>query len=374
MSQKSKSHNALLSNVLTVALVILLIAAVTQSTYSWISRKWSASVSQQRIRIEANNSIAFKLDDNSTDVTNGADLAKLIGGISTFVLKPVSNCTGRSDNFFKLDRTLNNEQFLHIEIQGESESMWTTAGVENGYIESKIYIVGSGSAQDNTTKYVFLNPASHIANASSESGLDAAAAIRVSLTYAGLSNTQTTIVFSRDGVNRVDSDGSKYSYRAISNAQNADKTYIFNGFGYYNESRTARANYREVDGQAYPLTQEVDVTEFSDYTGFVYDGGEKYKDADGANYINADKCLFALPADQTKAVTIRVWLEGEDELCTEDIAGLEIDLLVSFDAITCVSTPVEIGEESNCHKVIEIAEADMQSETETQAETSTTAP
>ena len=42
--------------------------------------------------------------------------------------------------------------------------------------------------------------------------------------------------------------------------------------------------------------------------------------------------LFVLEKNTTRAVTVRIWLEGEDPNCEDDIADSGLDLLLQFSA------------------------------------------
>ena len=49
--------------------------------------------------------------------------------------------------------------------------------------------------------------------------------------------------------------------------------------------------------------------------------------------------LFTLGSDETKTLTVRIWLEGADEEnCYDDVAGSELDLLLQFSAKTITET------------------------------------
>ena len=45
-----------------------------------------------------------------------------------------------------------------------------------------------------------------------------------------------------------------------------------------------------------------------------------------------EKPLFVLKQGTTRAITVRIWLEGEDPNCEDEIAGSALDLLVKFSA------------------------------------------
>lgn len=363
-TQKTKSNKSLIVEI--VALILLLTLTVLQTSYSWISRKWEATVSRQQIRIEAYNSIAFKLEDGSSATMKEADLLELIQGTTNFVLRPVSNCTGGSEDFFKLERkdlTKSGWQFVHIT---DPQKNWQATGSQNGYIETKIFIVGSdtvgsGSTQVDTSnrqRYVFLNPISHIEDYDDEKEYpnSAADAIRVSLSYTD-EYGQHTVILSKQGEERGN------SYKAISNVHlnpnDSDSAYLFDGCPYFTDNEMDRVNAKEdANGTLQTLTTDVDVQKITDYTGFVYDeSGEKYIE-DGYSYVDVDRCLFALPLTENGqvALTIRVWLEGEDENCTDGengIAGRMIDLLLSFNAVTCFGEQRTVNGHTNCYRVVD---------------------
>ena len=44
------------------------------------------------------------------------------------------------------------------------------------------------------------------------------------------------------------------------------------------------------------------------------------------------KALFTLNPGEQKWVTMRIWLEGQDENCVKEIAGEKFDLVLKFDS------------------------------------------
>ena len=57
---------------------------------------------------------------------------------------------------------------------------------------------------------------------------------------------------------------------------------------------------------------------------YIYD--LSYFNGEGNNY------LFTIPEASTQKVTLRIWLEGCDEYCLNDIAGKNLSILIKFDS------------------------------------------
>lgn len=324
---------------LAAGIMVLLSVSVTlvSVSYSWIRRQWTPSVSGQNLRIEASGALAFKLDGN---VTNTVTLTDGLG--SGFVLRPVSNSSGKSEDFFSLDRSDNDEfkyAYEHI-TRDPNSTNWKSAASKYGYIETSFYILyGDGSdsstsgSSDGRVKFVYLDTA-ELKN-SMENTLNAAQAARVSVSVEKASKDVTYIFGNAENDNAF----------AITDEKEGD-TWIADGVRYY------------VPGSDYVVSREVSegVSLYKDVRVEdmkSYNGGFTSLDGMEGTYVDPSRCLFEMQSrTANKKVTVRVWLEGCDPICSDDIAGLQLDLLMSFAAADCSAVPVKAGEKEY-YRVIE---------------------
>ena len=367
---KNSKKLKILVNVGTALLLVMALIAGTGMTYSWISRKSSTKFATDNMVIEANNSLAFKLTDTDNSAMNAMNLADLLG-VENFILKPVSNLTGESPDFFWLNKTGDRPIFQHISSPDPSvASLWANEGKTYGYIEGTFVIV-CNDLREGEQRFVYLDPESFVDIATDESTdrEPAASALRVSLTVAG-----QTWIFSKEGTTRTYIDGNgmhqPYVYRAINNAS-YEKTvedttqtiYGIHGCPYFtDDTNVERTTVFVKDNQSFdvslPLTKTVN--SFADFTGYVMDGDDPYADADGNNYIDPNLCLFKFDAQSSRGVTLRIWLEGEDALCEDPIAGTRLQLLLSFVSVTVstTSSDIQVGDQliQNVYAVVDRTE------------------
>lgn len=326
--ENKKKITRIIAGLMIIASISVTLISVS---YSWIKRQWSPSVSGENIRIEASGALAFKLDGTNS-VQNTVSITDGLG--SNFVLHPVSNATGRSEDFFTLNRDPASEldyYYEHITSDG-TPSGWKTTGRLYGYIETSFNILyGEGadasadsSSSDGRIKFVYLDTA-ELKN-SLENSLNAAQAARVSITVERMGQNITYVLGIADNTNS----------KAITDARDENGTYLAHGVKYF----LPNGEVRTMISDDVSLHKNVHVEDMK-----YYDGGIQTMEVNGeaSKYVDPSKCLFEIQSrTDNKRVTVRIWLEGCDPLCVDDIGGMQLDALLSFSAADCSITPVKV--------------------------------
>lgn len=346
---KKRSRKKIILRLVCELLVVC--ALVGAVTYAWIRRNWRPEISQSGMVIEAGGSLIFKMNE---EYTSSATVNGMLD-MNDFVLKPVSNLSGKSEDFFRLDKTIiGGELFKHI-TKSASQATWTDVGKTYGYFEATFTILGNkfeeGDKEEDLnidyTKYVFLNGSSRIEVPEGEIDAGQVQAIRVSLTLEKMNGKPEKTYIFRSST--TDESGSSLDNNAISNeiavtTDTREEYYIADNAPYWlsYEDKT-RTQKIDVSGEQKDLVIDHDdwvrlngitnIDTVKDLT--YYNGGFAYNEAGeitGGN-LNPSRCLFTLGPNDSQNVTIRIWLEGEDPKCVKDVAGKMLDLLIRFDCI-----------------------------------------
>lgn len=321
----------------SIATVLIVSLVAGTISYSWIKRRWSPQLWQDNIRIESAGALGFKIDKSgSTEVVTAINLSDFIGG-GDIILKPVSNVSGRGTDFFRAARNPENAQlyFEHISTDVESSSM--------GYVDVHFQMVTAEAASSgNSTQYVFIHPASYLRAAEDEDGEtgEGYKAVRFSIAF----NSNQPIIFVCDEDLGIGEGSRTITHKAITNKADGNGQYEADGTYYYvqDEDGSATGERSEfcarngavplVSSHDYVGNTNVELHSFSEYWQ-----GVEYDEETGKPEVTdktAFKPLYTLAAGSKTEVYIRLWLEGEDPLCTTDIAGDMLDLLFKFDAVT----------------------------------------
>lgn len=326
--------------VLTLSIAAM---AVTNVTYSWLRRRWTPTLSQDNISIEATGALTFRLSDNST-ATENATVNDFVD-MSTFVLMPVSNITGESNDFFKLipgtddgespAGILPGEGMIYSHIDN-TEGSWTKTGEKNGYLEFSFTILGKdqeGVDSSPITKWVYLSNESILETVANDLNFDAAQALRVSITV-GKNNTKIMTTNNAAHTAR--------SHTGVTNEKDAGGAYLMQGVK-YREGEELTVN---IPGTGTPIVRTIEG--YNDLAGgddenkvFTlehFNGGFAPSDYDANGIVTKDivdqsRCLFSLGLGESKSITVRIWLEGTDKLCNSNIAGLQVNLLLRFASV-----------------------------------------
>lgn len=314
-----------------IALALVLVFLLSYATYSWMRRDWTPTIHQENVKIMAGSSLTFVYGEDQIDDIAVNELLDM----PEFVFKSVSNSSGESEDFFTLNYSTKGsfyDTFNHIEdgdLTQEAlalyDNKYTAYGRQFGYIELKFHIASENEAEI-YDKEIYLD-GSYIKGVIDENSQDvtdlnnrAANAIRISVTVHGTGEDGDP---QKDDVTYIyakalddDADKTKRTHTAITDE------YI-NGYGY------AASEAPRYDTSVQP-PKKTEVIQ------------NKYLPAEGVSLLKhkeiktfdalSDEYLFILEQGKTRALTVRIWLEGEDPHCEDAIAGSALDLLLKFSA------------------------------------------
>ena len=201
--------------------------------------------------------------------------------------------------------------------------IYTMLGKKHGYIELTFQV----KAPVGESKYVMLDPSSVIKAsniAENETGERAVAAMRVSITVpdtsVGAAEGATKTIIYVPKVNSV-VHGHKGVTNNLAVSDNVFRYLQSGEEGYDSQNPTLRKN----------VNSNLVVLGNPDVRTLL---GPEEKNGYDDNKVEDDYYLFTLDdSGNPRQIIVRIWLEGEDEDCTDDkILGGEIDILVKFDA------------------------------------------
>lgn len=334
----------------SVCMILSAAILVTTLTYSWIRRTWVTSVYEESIKVEANGALAFKLDTKDDVARDSLSILSVLN-YKNFVFKPVSNFSGRSEDFFTIDRTVGgSELYSHLfppETVSPTASAYQDLGNANGYIEFRFLLIGdevrtndekndenstSGSSEStakNYMKYVFLDAGSFFdAYDPNALPVNPADALRVSISVGD--NYDNTWLFKNP-----DAQGTMV-HTGVNNAKNSDGQWIVNGQEYWDGEEVRKkvvVNNEVTDIDIVKVNDEV--LELSHFNGGIHQG-EAAKGEDAEKwYVTPENCLGWFSPGGQMWISVRIWLEGTDPVCTDDIAGQRLKLYLNFKAYNC---------------------------------------
>lgn len=308
-----------------IALALVLVFLLSYATYAWMKRDWTPSVSQDNVKIVAGSSLTFMYKGSEYE---DAKLNELIGDLD-FTYKSVSCATGKSEDFYALEYSTKGplEDTLKKLVLNEGsdstqnlDMQYTQLGKDNGYIDITFHIKSDeeGSIHDQA---VYLHKDSYIRAAESyyENGQvhtysedelklhqQAAKAMRISITtYRDNGTEESTVIYAHDEC---------IQHTGITSQYVDGIGYVAHGAKLYNSNGDPATEVKHlIDGNSvpYPLKENRSVSKLSDA---------------------GDTPLFVIKPGETRAITVRIWLEGEDPSCKDEIAGSALDILIKFSA------------------------------------------
>ena len=320
-----------------IALALVLVFLLSYATYSWMRRDWTPKVHQENVKIQAGSSLTFRFAGEECD-----DIAvNTLLDMKQFVFKSVSNATGDSDDFFTLDYSTRgsfydtfhhiNEEDILEETLKNFDNKYTAYGYQYGYIELQFHI-SSADEGDKFDKNIFLK-GSYINGVVDENDSDVTAlnnkasrATRISVTVHGTGiegdkeQYDVTHVFAKAQVDEngnilTDENGDPILTRLHSGITDeiVDDKYAAHGVERYSSvNPPVKTEYiYPKNGSPIQLLKSQTVQTFE---------------------ALGEKPIFVLKQGTTRAITVRIWLEGEDPDCEDEIAGSALDLLVKFSA------------------------------------------
>lgn len=335
MSNNQSKRQTWLKIARPAVMALAFLTVLTYVSYSWIKREWTPNISQEGIKIVAGDSLTFIFEDqNSGNVeidSTGKTVNELLG-MEDFTLKSVSNFTGESNDFFRLQYSTRGERYATFEHISRIEDMgnvddddvaYRELGKKNGYIELKFTVQVPETADPTEQKGIFFHENSKLLNGENTNvealGYNPVLALRVSVTihdYYPESSTvrDKTVLFAADGragdyhtavTNQISLEGGKY---------------LADGGTMYVWENNAPTDQRN---NALLQTTKEQLLSFSARTP-----------ATGTP-------LFTLRSGESKQITVRIWLEGEDADCNNKISGQEIDLMLKFCARKVTAATVD---------------------------------
>ena len=315
----AKSRINLMRVLRPIALALALVFLLSCATYAWMKRDWTPKIHQEDVKIVAGSSLTFIYGEDEIDDISVNELL----GEKNFVFKSVSNATGESDDFFALDYSTQGQYydtFKKISLSDLSEekqslaTKYTELGKMYGYVELTFHIA-SATAGEVYNKNIYL--ADSFINGDVVDGDDAltarnaraAEAVRISITaHATDSLPEETTIFARTAT----------SHTGITNLYVDGYGYVANGADRYdrttNPPKLASTVVFNINASAREENLKITKPGIKTFADF------------------ATSPLFVLEKGTKRAVTVRIWLEGEDANCEDDIADSALDLLLKFSA------------------------------------------
>lgn len=307
-----------------IAVALALLFLLSYATYSWLKRDWKPKIHQENVKIVAGSSLTFIFQEDEIDDIPINDLL----GMNEFTFKSVSNSTGKSEHFFNLNYGTQGEiydTFNHLGFEDIVsdydiyENRYTALGRSCGYVELtfKIASATEGEVKDKNI-YLAGSSINGVDEANNESNAKAAKAIRISITvHATETESEIHYVFAK-GAN---GEATTANHKGI--------TYEYiDGYGYVADN----APRYDRSGVNPELNTEIKIPGRSESISLMK-----------TSTIKTFKCfedepLFILKKGTQRSVTVRIWLEGEDENCTNDIADSALDVLLQFSATDATNT------------------------------------
>jgi len=321
-----KNKKNIYSSIL-IALVGVTTLALVGTSYSWIKREWTPHFEAQNMTVETSGSLAIQFEgiQGGAVITDSVDLNETLD-LEDFKLHQVSNLTGLSDDFFNIDSTLGHgyETFNHLQkLQNET---YATFAKQHGYIEGRFLITckaKTGNEESAFKKFVFFDPdESYIEPVTTSGEYDVSEAIRVSLTIEGTdyggggsAGSDINYLFRKTKMN-----GTTFkAHVGALNTKDDDGGYVINGLDLY--LRNAAGDIAGLNPVCFAQNNNV-------YTFEDFNGGSK--DAQGNLQFDSSRALFSMASIEQRWVTLRIWLEGYDENCVDEVAGKMLNFKLTF--------------------------------------------
>ncbi|MBE7064922.1 MAG: hypothetical protein E7384_03800 [Ruminococcaceae bacterium] len=285
-----KKLKGLMSVVSVVWAFFLLIAF----TFTWVARNWTPSFEQNEIQISTAGALVISLTgDDNHDVVSLNEVVQL----DSFVFKQVSSQDGETFFWKDFTPTLNDEPAVYKKV--------TDLQKEN-YIDTEFALKLDDSLTE--PKYIFIHPDSILSSENIGISSDVAKAIRISLQYEDIDENGQPVKYSYILGNTEDKDEPDYSTSAV--LPDAD--------GKNDKDETA-TNQQKVYNLRY-----------------FNAGWDNYTNGqtDHNFTVEPSRTLFKLNPGGIRWIKMRIWLEGADENCVNEIAGQSFDMVLKFDSIS----------------------------------------
>ncbi len=302
-----------LSGFIALWLCVLLVAL----TYTWVARNWTPSITSNDIGIASSGALVISVLSDTSDVHTEVSLNEVVGleVNESFVFRQVSSQDGI--NFFWKDfsPTVNGDYPALFHKIDSADSH------KKDYIDTKFCLKLDDALTE--SKYIFIHPETVI-NYIKENvdDADVSKAIRIALTYdktvetaSGPQTVSETVILGNldDNQNVINAQGSSEAnekYMAVS--PDADGK---------NDVDSGALGYQVVYGLQYFNCGRTSFNMDAPFTESNYNFKR-----------DPNKALFVLSPGEQKWVNMRIWLEGQDENCIDEIAGEKFNLVLKFDS------------------------------------------
>lgn len=312
---KIKVSSKRMTLIRTLALLLILVFLLTYASVAWIKREWSPKIEQDNISIATSGALVFQFAGSGEEVTTTKSVNEILG-VSNFELKPVSSVSGKIGEFFALEyaEEVGFETFKHLNYASEQLNNEMAIGIRYGYIVLNFKLMLATLEGDNALRYLYFNQSSHIQPATTTN--DVTSAIRISV-HSEQTSASPIIIGTEKAKNQV--------CKAVTNVLDP-VTGLFAAAGerlFSSYSADGDSVRRETTDSGIPLlgTQKID-------TLAEHDCLDEYGN------FSAEEALFTIDPHKSLAITVCIWLEGEDPLCNDQITEDQINLLLQFSART----------------------------------------
>ena len=310
-----------------IVMITLMFTLFTYVSYSWIRREWTPYIEQDKIMITTGGSLMFQF---GAENTSGKTINDILGAsFNDFKLHPVSNCTGKTEDFFVVVTQGAEGEEYYKYLDPDDYTTATVMGNANGYLEFD-FTLYAPEDETSSLRYVYLEEA-YIRDAKDKADdpetKQYAQAVRVSITF----KNQTIIFADTYDQWETDENGKQFTTKsAVTNSKNSSGNYVMDGQYFYTQKTNAEGNVELIERTNW------DDNPANDSSKIVTDTRvEHFSNYDGKN-SDPQKALFNISGTEPVKLTIRVWVEGTDGACETSIAGGEIDLLLKFGSFTVV--------------------------------------
>lgn len=284
-SKKLKKSNFKTVFSLSISFALILLLGLVSFTYSWVFATDFSDITGMNISLAESQGLVMSLDGQ---VAHSIDInAYLAGSLSTFALKEASSTNGR-------DLFLRDEGMYFNDVEGIYDGV-NVARDDVGIIQFR-----QASMGDRNTSFIYFNLNLEATGDNRYLIFDSANCyiedisnqpvepIRVSLTFVEGENINTYII------------GNRQEYLGNYHTEAVTSIYAEDKVGY---------------------TSNQDVSFFSAYNGYT------------SSVFDSNKTLYYLEENTSINMIVRIWLEGGDPLCTNYIAGTELNVSLAFDNI-----------------------------------------
>ena len=218
-------------------------------------------------------------------------------GLESFVFKQVSSQDGETFFWKDFTPTLNDEPAVYKKV---------TDLQKEHYIDTKFALKLDDSLSE--PKYIFIHPDSMLYSENFGISSDVAKAIRISLQYEDIDENGKPVTYSY--ILGKTPDGLDVDYSTLAVLPDADGK---------NDKDITATNQQTV----YNI----------DYFNAGWDNYTKGQ-LDHNFTVDPARTLFKLNPGGIRWVNMRIWLEGADENCKNEIAGQSFDMILKFDSVS----------------------------------------